>query len=102
MTPDPEHSGSQDDEEIMNIAQAPHGINLVVETKEMVYIGRFDTTNGFQVLMHDVAAHSISECSSGEDFIRQTAKYGIPVEHHDLVFPAQGICRVRRLGDIVK
>lgn len=102
MAPDTEPSCSQDNDEIMNIAQAPHGINLVVETKDMVYIGRFDTTTGFEVLMHDVAAHPISERNSGEDFIRQTAKYGIQVEHRDLVFPSQGICRIRKLGDIVK
>ena len=37
-----------------NIQDAPHGMNLVVETQDgTVYIGRFDQTNGFEVLMHD-------------------------------------------------
>ena len=35
----------------MNIQEAPHGINLVVETPGTIYIGRFDTFNGFQVLI---------------------------------------------------
>ncbi len=102
MAPSPENNDSHDTEEIMNIAQAPHGINLVVETSEMVYIGRFDQTNGFEVLMHDAAAHPLKEAADSEDFIRQTAKYGIPVEHRDLVFPSVGIRRVRKLGDIIK
>ena len=102
MAPCPENDNSQDTEEIMNIAQAPHGINLVVETPEMIYIGRFDQTNGFEVLMHDAATHPINDGSDTEDFIRQTAKYGIPVEHRDIVFPSTGITRVRRLGDIIK
>lgn len=101
MAANPENPTSQDTEEIMNITQAPHGINLVVETDKAVYIGRFDKTNGFEVLMHDAA---VCEAKSAnlEEFIVQTARYGIPVQHRDLVFPAQGIRRIRRLGDIVK
>lgn len=102
MAPSSEHNHSQDTEEIMNIAQAPHGINLVVETSDMVYIGRFDQTNGFEVVMHDAATHSIHDENDTEGFIRQTAKYGVPVQHRDLVFPSNGIKRVRRLGDIIK
>ena len=86
----------------MNIAQAPHGINLVIETDQMVYIGRFDNTNGFEVHMHDATTHAVDVRDDGQDFIRQTAKYGVPVSHRDLVFPAEGIRRIRRLGDIIK
>ncbi len=32
----------------MQIHEAPHGINLVVETPDTLYIGRFDQTDGFQ------------------------------------------------------
>ncbi len=88
--------------EIMNIAQAPHGINLVVETERIVYIGRFDRTNGFEVRMHDAAMHMLSSGENPEDYIRNTAKYGVPVEHKDLVFEAATIRRVRRLGDVPK
>ena len=89
-------------EDIVNIAQAPHGINLVVETERTVYIGRFDQTNGFEVRLHDAAKHEVAPGDLRDDYIRQTAKYGIPVQHKDLVFDAQGIQRVRRLGDIPK
>ena len=37
-----------------NIMDAPHGINIVVECNDgTIYIGRFDESNGFEVLMHD-------------------------------------------------
>lgn len=86
----------------MKIHEAPHGINLVVETGDTVYIGRFDNTNGFQVLMHDCCVHPIQEGEDVEAFVRQTAKYGVPVDQRDVVFEAQRVRRVRLLGDVPK
>lgn len=86
----------------MQIHEAPHGINLVVETKDIVYIGRFDSTNGFQVLMHDCSVHPIAEGEDTEEFIKQTAKYGVAVDQKDIRFDAHAVTRVRVLGDIPK
>ncbi len=86
----------------MDIAQAPHGINVVVETERSIYIGRFGNANGTKVLIHDAAVHQVQNGEDPEAFIRMTAKYGVPVAHRDLVFDAQGIRRVRRLGDVPK
>lgn len=104
MAPTPEHPEStpKDTEEIMNIAQAPHGINLVVETGDTIYIGRFDSSNGFQVLMHDCCVHPIADGEDTEAFVRQTAKYGIPVDQKDVTFDAHAVERVRVLGDVPK
>ena len=34
---------------------APHGINLVIECSDgSAVIGRFDESNGFEIVMHDV------------------------------------------------
>ena len=84
----------------MNIHEAPHGINLVVETPDVVYIGRFDNTNGFEVLMHDCAVHRIDEGEDTEAYVKQTAKYGVAVDERDVVFPADQVRRWRVLGDI--
>lgn len=84
----------------MEIHEAPHGINIVVDTENSIYIGRFDNTNGFEVVMHDCAVHAITEGEDPEAFVKQTAKYGIPVEHKDFTFPTAGVKRVRILGDI--
>ncbi len=86
----------------MEIHEAPHGINLVVETPEVVYIGRFDETNGFQVTMHDCSIHRIESAGESEAFVTNAAKYGIAVDQRDVVFDATQVQRVRVLGEIPK
>ena len=86
----------------MQIHEAPHGINLVVETPETVYIGRFDSTDGFQVVMHDCSIHPVKSPEETEAFVKQTAKYGVAVDQRDVVFDAIGVKRVRVLGEIAQ
>ena len=87
---------------MMNIAQAPHGINVVVETEGSVYIGRLGKLQGDQVRMHHAAVFPVTVGQDSEALIRRTAKYGVPVEHVDLVFANHGIQRIRKLGDVPK
>jgi len=86
----------------MEIHEAPHGINLVVETPDIVYIGRFDETNRFQVLMHDCSVHRIESAEETEAFVKNAAKYGIAVDQRDVAFDATQVQRVRILGEIPK
>ena len=86
----------------MQIHEAQHGINLVVETNDTVFIGRFDQTNGFQALLHDCAIHAIGEGEDGEEFVRTAAKYGFAVDQRDVMVDVATIQRVRVLGDIPK
>ena len=86
----------------MNITQAPSGINLVVETDANVIIGRLGRLQGSQVEMRHAAIFQVVPGESPEALIRRTAKYGVPVEHEDLVFEVQGIRRVRKLGEVPK
>lgn len=86
-----------------NIQEAPHGMNLVVETEAgRVYIGRFDSTNGFQVLMHDCDVYDPPAGTDPEPYIRETAKYGVDVKEKTITFDAHGIRRWRQLGDVPK
>ena len=86
-----------------NIQEAPHGMNLVVETDSgRVYIGRFDSTNGFQVLMHDCDVYDPPAGQDPESYIRETAKYGVDVKEKSITFDAHGITRWRSLGDVPK
>lgn len=87
---------------MMNIAQAPNGINLVVETDATIYIGRLGKLEGDQVNMHHAAVFPLMDGQNPEELIRRTARYGVPVEHIDLVFSNQGIRRIRKLGDVPK
>lgn len=86
-----------------NIMNAPHGMNLVVETRAgTVYIGRFDESNGFEVLMHDVGLWEPKEGEAPDDWIRETATYGVEVVQRDCRFPASEVTRWRPLGEIQK
>ena len=85
-----------------NLQDAPHGINLVVETDGTIYIGRFDETNGFEVLMHDCDVHPVQAGEDSEEYIKNTAKYGVAVNEKTVTFDALTITRVRLLGDIPK
>ena len=85
------------------ISAAPHGQNLVIETKTgRVVIGRFDSTNGFQVLMHDCDVYDPPAGADAEPYIRETATYGVDVKERDFAFDALSIVRWRKLGDVPK
>ena len=87
----------------MNIHEAPHGSNVVIETQgKTIYIGRFDSTNGFTALLHDCDVHEVSEAEDAEAYIRETAKYGVDVKHKDVEVEVVEIQRVRLLGQIPK
>ena len=86
-----------------NIQSAPHGQNLVVETKSgRVIIGRFDSSNGFEVVMHDCDVYDPPPGADVESYIRETATYGVDVKKKDFVFGAADILRWRKLGDVPK
>lgn len=85
------------------IHEAPHGINLVIETKSgKVILGRFDSADAFQVHMHDCDIHQPAAGVDPESYIRETATYGVDVKERDYSFPVAQVLRWRRLGDIPK
>jgi hypothetical protein len=85
------------------IQAAPHGQNLVIETKAgRVIIGRFDSSNGFEVLMHDCDVYDPPSGADVENYIRETATYGVDVKHRDFTFSAGEVQRWRKLGDVQK
>jgi hypothetical protein len=86
----------------MNITQAPHGVNVVVETERTVCIGRLGKLEGDRVKMHHCAVFQVAAGESTEALIRHTARFGVPVEHVDFLFETRGIQRVRKLGDVPK
>lgn len=86
-----------------SIQEAPHGSNLAVETKSgRVILGRFDSANGFEVLMHDCDVYDPPAGTDPEPYIRETAKYGVDVKQRDFAFDASSVTRWRLLGDIPK
>ena len=87
----------------MNIQDAPHGINVVIETNDgRVVIGRFDSATPFEALLHDCDVHTLGEGEDAEAHIRKTATYGVAVNQRDAAVDTGVIGRVRLLGDIPK
>jgi hypothetical protein len=87
----------------MDIQDAPHGINVVVETRSgRVYIGRFDSTNGFAALMHDCDVKDFAPGEDREGYIREAATYGIDVKERDAQLDVADVSRVRLLREIPK
>jgi hypothetical protein len=85
------------------IHEAPHGLNLVIETKSgRVIIGRFDSAGPFEVLMHDCDVYEPQPGADPEPYIRETATYGVDVKQRDFSFPAAEVVRWRKLGEIEK
>jgi len=88
-----------------NIMNAPHGMNLVVEcTDGSAVIGRFDESNGFEVVMHDVDTWAAVQGSDEvrEHWVRSTATYGVAVKERDHTFSARLVASWRSLGDVEK
>jgi hypothetical protein len=87
----------------MKIQDAPHGINVVIETTDArIVIGRFDSAMGFEALLHDCDVHAIADGEEAEPYIRNTAKYGVAVNSPSVQVDVATIERVRLLGDIPK
>ncbi len=86
-----------------NIANAPHGMNLVVELEGGgAIIGRFDESNGFEVLMHDVDVWEAGQEGDREHWVRETATYGVDVKQRDCTFPASNVKSWVPLGQVEK
>lgn len=85
------------------IHAAPHGQNLAIETRNgRVVIGRFDSSNGFEIVMHDCDVYDPPQGADVEHYIRESATYGVDVKHRDFAFAASDVLRWRKLGDVEK
>ncbi len=85
------------------IHDAPHGLNLVIETRSgRVILGRFDSASAFQVLVHDCDIYDPPPGTDPEPYIRETATYGVDVKQRDFSFAVADVVRWRRLGDVPK
>ncbi len=87
----------------MQLQDAPHGLNIVVETRTgRVVIGRFDSADPFSALLHDCDVRDFAAGEDREPFIRETATYGIDVKQRDVKVDVGSVANVRMLRDIAK
>jgi len=86
----------------MKIQEVPQGINVVVETDQLVYIGRFRHSDPGLVRLQDCAVHANAPSANTESYVRRTAKYGVDISEQDIVLQEGSVLRVRALKDIPK
>lgn len=78
-----------------------HGITVVVETNgPLTYVGRYDTEDERGIHMKDVGVHDQSAGGSRDDYVKKSAKFGIRIEHRQLIVPAEQVARITKLGTI--
>jgi hypothetical protein len=77
-----------------------HGVTVVVETGDRLYIGRYHEETPAGVLLHDVAEHRIDPAGPGANaFIARTLKFGVRADHRHVVVP---VSEVRRMVKLVE
>lgn len=86
----------------MSINEVPQGINVVIETDQLVYIGRFRHAGPGLVRLQDCAVHENLPGGKSEPYVRKTAKYGVEVSENEIQIQAGSVRRVRALKDVPK
>ncbi len=86
----------------MNIQDIPQGISVVVETEQLVYIGRFRNAQPGLVRLQDCAVHANLANGETESYVRHAARFGVDVSEHDVLLQAGNVRRVRALRDVPK
>lgn len=86
----------------MNIQDVPQGISVVIETEQLVYIGRFRQAQPGLVRLQDCAVRENLPNGDTESYVRRAAKYGVDVCEKDVLLQAGNVRRVRALKDVPK
>jgi hypothetical protein len=81
--------------------QELHGITVVVETGgALTYVGRFDVEDQAGVHLLDVGVHDAAKGGSKDDYVRQSARFGVRVERKHILVPRSDVSRITRLADL--
>jgi len=80
-----------------------HGITVVAEAGDTVYVGRCDTIDGTSVVMLDCDVHAEGEDGkSNAEWLQRAARFGVWKKHERLVLPRGEVTAVTPLGDFVR
>jgi hypothetical protein len=79
-----------------------HGITVVIETHgSRTYVGRYDSEDEQGVHLLDAGIHHEGPELSKEEYIRNSAKFGVRSDQKHLVIPRGDVARITRLGERV-
>lgn len=78
-----------------------HGITVVVETGDGVYVGRCDDIDDRTVILLDADAYGDGDGErSREEWVRRAAQYGFWPKHRRIELPRGEVTSVERLGEV--
>ncbi len=80
-----------------------HGITVVAEAGDTVYVGRCDTIDEGGVVLLDCDRHAEGEGGqTNADWLQRAARFGVWKKHDRLVLPRTEVTAVTPLGDFVR
>ena len=80
-----------------------HGVTVVVSgSSGRTYVGRYHEEGDRGVVMHDVGVHDpASDRLPRDAWLERQHKFGVKVDHRQLVVPADEVTDIRRLGAVL-
>ena len=80
---------------------ALHGITVVVETEDEIWIGRCDDVVAAGVMLKDADVHRASESERPRgEWLERAKLYGVHPRHRVATVPSARVLSVRRLVDL--
>ena len=81
---------------------ALHGITVVIDTRAgKTYIGRFHEETPKGMLLHDAAGFDPGSGGSREEFLKRTAKFGVPIDHKHVTIPSNEVASLVPFADLI-
>lgn len=79
-----------------------HGITVLVDGKSgRAYLGRYHEQAERGVVMHDVGVHDpATESLDRQAWLARQLRFGVKVDHKQLVVPPNEVGSIRRLADL--
>jgi hypothetical protein len=78
-----------------------HGITVVVETGDEVWVGRCDIADDERVILLDADVHRDGDGGgSRAEYLERAARFGVWGRHRRCVLPRDRVVAIRRLGEI--
>ncbi len=80
-----------------------HGITVVAEAGDTVYVGRCDTIDAAEVILLDCDLHREGENDkTNAEWLQRAARFGVWKKHDRLAVPVAGVKTVTPLGDLLR
>ncbi|MEZ5333440.1 MAG: hypothetical protein R2991_15710 [Thermoanaerobaculia bacterium] len=77
-----------------------HGITVVVDTGDALWVGRCDIADDTQVVLRDADVHRGEDAAGRAAYLEKAASFGVWKKHDVIAIPSAEVRSLRRLGEI--